>query len=163
MKKLLAIVLAILSAFSMTAVAYAGNTTTISTTVPDATYTLNIPADQTIEFGDTSHNIGDVSITNSSGFAEGKNLAVTIIYDSFSSADTTTVIPYKINRYTGQGYAGVHVASGSQLTFKGYATGAVSTSPETLIMLIESANWGKALGGHYSTTITFTAEVVVED
>ena len=44
MKKLIAIVLAALTVLSFSTVAFAADTTTLTTTVPDATYTLNIPA-----------------------------------------------------------------------------------------------------------------------
>ena len=82
MKKFIAIVLAVLTVLSFSTVAFAeGNTTTLTTTVPDATYTLNIPADQQITFGATSTDIGTVTVTNSSGFAAGKDLHVTITYD----------------------------------------------------------------------------------
>ena len=74
MKKLLAVVLAMLTVFSFGTVAFAANTTTLTTTVPDAEYTLNIPADQEIPFGATSTDIGNVTVTNASGFAVGKNL-----------------------------------------------------------------------------------------
>ena len=54
MKKLFAILLVAALLIPMATVAFAANTTTLTTTVPAATYTLNIPADQKIEFGTTS-------------------------------------------------------------------------------------------------------------
>jgi len=180
MKKLLAIVLAVLSAFSMTAVAYAENTTTLTTTVPDATYTLNIPADQQISFGATKTNIGTVKVTNSDGFAEGKNLKVTITYDAFTSENVSTTIPFDLScSYNTNGTYIDKLPSGDYITFNGQADGTVESlhhfpsessggsatisSAEVYLVNIKSADWGKALGGDYSATITFTAEVVVED
>ena len=52
MKKLTTLVLALALAASLAVPAFAANTTTLTTTVPAATYTLNIPADQEIPFGE---------------------------------------------------------------------------------------------------------------
>ena len=64
MKKICAILLAVALLASMTIVAFAANTTTLTTTVPSATYTLNIPADQVIPFGTTKASIGNVTVTD---------------------------------------------------------------------------------------------------
>lgn len=61
MKKLTTLVLALALAASLAVPAFAANTTTLTTTVPAATYTLNIPADQEIPFGAMETNIGSVS------------------------------------------------------------------------------------------------------
>ncbi|MEI3210480.1 MAG: hypothetical protein V8S14_06180 [Lachnospiraceae bacterium] len=57
MKKLSALILALALLVSVIPAAYAANatpnTTTLTTTVPSASYVLNIPADQTITFGKT--------------------------------------------------------------------------------------------------------------
>lgn len=173
MKKLLAIVLAVLSAFSMTAVAYA-ETTTLTTTVPDATYTLSIPADQEIAFGRTSTTIGTVTVTDASGFAVGKNLQVTIAHTPFACPDVSTTIPFNVIAHYGTGYSRFDIGA-NPITFPGTSTGGLSSpyqkrasstdggTLESLSVDIASEVWGKALGGDYSATITFTAEVVVED
>ena len=58
MKKVISFVLAVMLLASMVPTVFAANatanTTTLTTTVPDAEYTLNIPADQEIKFGETS-------------------------------------------------------------------------------------------------------------
>lgn len=180
MKKFIAIALALLTVFSFSTAAFAeGNTTTLTTTVPDATYTLNIPADQEITFGKTVSNIGKVNVTNSSGFATGKNLKVTLTYDKFKSAEVSTTIPYYIEAYGGSYTSGQVVYdvterkdSGSCLIFKGLTNNlcdeyffmedsyGLEDSKKTLRARINSTDWGKALGGEYTSTITFTAEVV---
>ena len=180
MKKLIAIVLAALTVLSFSTVAFAADTTTLTTTVPDATYTLNIPADQEITFGKTVSDIGKVTVANSSGFAEGKNLQVTLTYDNFKADGVSTTIPYFIYLYGSWYNSGVspvdsgtmHVKkeSGSSLIFKGKASGECGDmdwgktefDTRTLRVEIDSTDWGKALGGEYSSTITFTAEVVSE-
>lgn len=181
MKKIFAILLAVTMLASMATVVSAESTTTLSTTVPAASYTLNIPADQTIEFGATETNIGNVTVTNSAGFAEGKNLSVTVTYDEFTSAGLSTTIPFSLEMSARSSYGTTErpLASGYSMIFKGTAAGTVkekttirvtvgnmgaqSDEPITGILLnIDSADWGKALGGEYTATITFTAEVVAE-
>ena len=179
MKKTLALVLmlASLSAFSTTV--FAENTTTLTTTVPDATYTLNIPADQEITFGATSTNIGNVTVTDSSGFAEGKDLQVTVDYEAFSCDDVSTTIPYSLALYESQYRNTKELPTGESFLFEGKYDGttyeqciiADRTSGnivypvyvEEVLVKIKSSDWGKALAGNYSTTITFTSEVVVSE
>ena len=179
MKKLIAIVLAALTVLSFSTVVFAADTTTLTTTVPDATYTLNIPADQEIPFGATSTDIGNVTVTDSSSFAVGKNLQVTMTYDVFKADGISTTIPYYINFYAkginGESYE--RITSGNSVTFYGASDGTVGQKAkfttmsnyqnidvygEMLKVRVDSTDWGKALAGEYSSTITFTAEVVSE-
>lgn len=167
MKKFIATALTMLTVFSCSAVAFAANETVLTTTVPDATYTLNIPADQEIPFGATSTDIGNVTITNSSGFAEGKNLEVTAIFDGLKCDSTSTIIPYDIFLSLGGFSSTEYLQSGKSLTFPGTENGSVEEkanintySVSALNIEIDSTDWGKALAGDYSSTITFTAEVV---
>lgn len=187
MKKLFAILLAVTMLTSVATVASAAeNTTTLTTTVPAASYTLNIPADQEIAFRTTTASIGNITITDSENFAVGKNIEVTITYDGlFTSEEVSTTIPYSIRATaTGSSSGGSYGSggttsisldkpSGSIFTFEGLANGTCSeyfnikqsgygTIKDTigLKMDIQAADWGKALAGEYTTTITFTAEVV---
>lgn len=68
MKKLSALFLALVLLVSAVPTAFAANTTpnttTLTTTVPSATYVLNIPADQEIPFGQTSMGIGNIYSVN---------------------------------------------------------------------------------------------------
>ena len=98
MRKFLAVLLAAMMVLSMATIASA-ETTTLTTTVPDATYTLNVPANQEIAFGAESTDIGTVTITDSSNFAKGKNISVTVTYGDFTCADTTTTIPMALIGY----------------------------------------------------------------
>ena len=58
--------------------------------------------------------------------------------------------------------------SGSAVTFRGLSDGTVKlhasaangNAMSNVAIQITSENWGKALAGDYSATITFTAEVV---
>lgn len=187
MKKLFALLFAVMLIVSIASTAFAANatpgTTVLTTEVPAATYVLNIPADQTIQFGKQSSKIGNVTVTNGENFAEGKNVDVTLNYEPFKSESVTTQIPYKLfaehhsevgNSVTN---ASAELASGSTLSFSGKSDGTISetASVEMLIngskssrsitdvsVRINSSDWGKALAAAYSSNIVFTAEVVVQ-
>lgn len=173
MKKLFAILLTVAMLASMATVVSAASTTTLTTTVPAASYTLNIPANQQISFGETSTDIGSLSVTNASGFATGKNLKVSITYDAFKCSETTTTIPFvPVVCVTGNTHIGYEITSGESVTFIGLDDGSVNeyvmsnSSPQmeldSVSIEMNSSDWGKALAGNYTATITFTAEVVVE-
>lgn len=182
MKKLISIALAVSLISSFSAVAFAADTTTLTTTVPDATYTLNIPADQEIPFGATSANIGTITVTDSAGFAEGKDLQVTLTYEPFKADGVSTTIPYtvfKVATEKGTNSVGnpwaeereAPVNSGEALIFRGQSGGDCDEEfafsdyydRNGLRIKTESKDWGKALAEEYSSTVTFTAEVVVSE
>lgn len=166
MKKLFAILFAVAMLASMATVASAASTTTLTTTVPAASYTLNIPADKEIEFGKTFTSLGNLTVTNATGFAEGKNLKVTITYSDFTCEDVSTTIPMKLEARYEDEYNEHAIANGDSLVF--YGTSSDRLNPphnsgnalEYLSVEVDSEDWGKALAGEYTATITFTAEVV---
>ena len=177
MKKLFAILFAVMMVASMATVASAESTTLV-TNVPAAAYTLNIPAEGTeVPFGTTEMDIGNFTVTGSSGFAKGKNLSVTVTYTPFTSSGISTEIPYTLKLLSGT--TKKELTSGSAIIFKGKADGSVnaqtmiptagnmgtySDSPVSAVLLVaNSDDWGKALAGEYTSTLTFTCEVVVEE
>lgn len=177
MKKLTTLVLALALAASLAVPAFAANTTTLTTTVPAATYTLNIPADQEIPYGAISTNIGNVTVTDSASFAEGKNLEVTVKKDSFKSDTTNTTIAFTLSLVNTSDAQSKVITDATPLLFKGQANGTVAEKTrfaysrfsqgrpsegyaDHIALNIDSESWGKALAGNYSATITFTAEVV---
>jgi len=174
MKKFIALVLAMTMVFSMAIVASAASTTTLTTTVPAATYTLNIPADQNVEFGTTKLNLGVVKVTDSENFALGKDLQVTVTYSDFTSSTTNTTIPFSLQECVSAYNTVRDLASGGYITFEGQSDGTVKqysqmycgnvvidyNDVDQLLLKMDSNDWGKALAGEYSATITFTAEVV---
>ena len=181
MKKIFAILLAVTLLASMaTVVSAAESTTTLSTTVPAASYTLNIPANQEIPFGATETDIGAITVTNASGFAVDKTLKVTINYDAFSSSTASTEIPFAIKFFgtyqtaANRSDAEQQQPSGSSFVFLGQEDGTVKKFTEVKVnssytcqftktlLLVDSEAWGKALAGEYSANITFACEVVVE-
>ena len=188
MKKLFTLALAGILVVSMTTVVSAESTTTLTTTVPAASYTLNIPANQEIPFGTTQADIGNITVTDAAGFAVGKNLDVTVSYDAFTTDGVTTTIPYTLSLYAegnnsnsgAYGSVSKALTPGTTIVFEGNASGSVQEIlkldttysqgggslkiPVTSIRFKAlSEDWGKALAGEYTSTITFTAEVVVEE
>lgn len=183
MKKLSALFLALVLLMSAVPTAFAANTTpnttTLTTTVPSATYVLNIPADQTVTFGETKTYIGNVTVTDSKNFAEGKNVDVTVEYAPFAAeaAEISTTIPYTLYQTSAASSSEAanadtfEITTGRKLTFKGRANGTVDElvnvpssnhSMKNMLVSIQSKDWGKALAGDYKSTITFTSEVVAE-
>lgn len=176
MKKLIALALAVMLLASMAVSVSAESTTTLTATVPAASYTLNIPANQEIPFGATSTDIGKISVTDGVGFASGKNLNVSISYSPFTATGVSTQIPYSIilkGKISASSDTNeIEISSGDTICFLGKTDGTVAKYPKSsfnqdyydLSVLVKalSADWGKALAGEYTSTITFTAEVVVE-
>lgn len=180
MKKALALLLAVMLVVSIAPAAFA-STTTLTTTVPGATYEFSIPADTTIEYNALDTSIGYLEVTESAGFAVGKNLQITIEYGPFTNADGSSTIPYYIyaddtskldDTATVTSHTHKQLGSKSVLTFYGMNSGSVKrlatcpTSNSTsdylgdLGVVITQEAWGKALAGEHTSTITFTAEVV---
>lgn len=184
MKKISALILALALLASALPAAFAANatpnTTTLTTTVPSASYVLNIPADQTITFGETCTYIGNVTVTDSKNFAEGKNVAVLVEYPPFAAEaeEISTTIPYTLYQTSAASSSEASKAdifaftTGRKLNFKGRADGTVdelavvggsNSSMKNMYVSIKSKDWGKALAGDYKSTITFTSEIVVAE
>ena len=186
MKKAIALLLAVMLVVSMAPAAFA-STTTLTTNVPDATYTFEIPANTPIDYNALDTSIGYVHVTESAGFAVGKNLQITIEYGPFvNTANSESTIPYRlyadntdiltdnkrVTDHDGGSWSRL-LKSGDSIIIKGTNEGTVrrwadnaNTSAGNYIgdlgVLINSSDWGKALGGDYTSTITFTAKVVQE-
>ena len=180
MKRTICLLLVLLMSLSMVVTVLADGTTTLTTTVPAATYTLSIPDDQVIKFGAESTSIAAPSVTDSSGFSVGKNLDVTVTYGSFTSETVGTKIPFTLRKSGNiNGVpANESTSSGDVLTYKGDSSGKVAQNATFQVYFnamnntvdvtglkieINSTAWGKALAGDYSATITFTSEVVVDN
>ena len=179
MKKAIALLLAVMLVVSMAPAAFA-STTTLTTNVPDATYTFEIPANTPIDYNALDTSIGYVHVTESAGFAVGKNLQITIEYGPFvNTANSESTIPYVLyaddtdiltdnKRVTYHGSK--LLKSGYSIIFEGTNEGTVRRLADNangkfigdLGVCINSSDWGKALGGDYTSTITFTAKVVQE-
>lgn len=178
MKKInvILMVLAIVMLFPITV--YGSGSTILSTNVPEQTYTLNIPANQSVVYGETLSRIGNVTVTDSTGFSAGQNVSVVVDYSSkFTSITTDTTIPYRLSLYKEQEEADTLTKGlnpGDSLIFERMPDGTVRqyaripagpkyayvSEPGGLRLEIDSNDWGKASGGEYSTTLTFTSKIV---
>ena len=176
MKKMIAILLSAVLMISCSTVALA-ETTTVTTTVPPATYTLNVPESYDVPYGQYETAIGTISVTDSDGFATGKNLEVYVEHEDFTCTDTNTTIPYEIFVCAGidDFSPSTTISDTIPMTFKGQDDGSVSeftkhpdykvsTDPlKAIAVRVSQKDWKKALAGTYTSTITYRAEVVVAE
>lgn len=167
MRKIIALLMVIAMMIPLATVASA-STTTLTTTVPAAEYTLVIPRDTTVEFGASFTQLEPmVTVNNAKGFANGKDLSVTVIYDAFKCEGVSTTIPFKLtpNSDTNKAWE-----SGTSIIFEGKSDGTVSTTATWgtlglpyIGVKVLSDDWGKALAGTYTAVLTFSSEVVVDE
>lgn len=187
MRKITAFVLAMVLALSMCVCAYA-DTTTLTTTVPSAQYTMTIPADVEIPYNTTNTMIGDLDVEAVEGFAVGKNVQVTVSHDVFTAEGVSTSIPFALNATIRAGGGGSNsntpaIEENEPLVFGAIENGTLhpldvngntsiyspanysSYSHQSFMIhfTANSADWAKALGGYYTAHITFTAQVVAAE
>ena len=177
MKKILALALATITALSCSMVAFASTTssTTLTTTVPAATYTLNIPANMEIAYKAIQTPIGSVSVSDAGNFGLGKNLKVTLTLNPFECDNVETVIPYHMLFESEGGLGGIVINPpyNDSITFKGLQGGGLQEYCQVeveesyydlnrTVVCIELEDWEKALAGNYTSELVFTAEVVTE-
>ena len=170
MKKLLALLIAFLLVLPLATVASA-ETMTMTLTVPEADYTLVIPRDQEIPFRSKGEVLGSVRVKDVSGFAEGKNLRVTVSAAPFTSATTDTVLTYTLSgqqAITG----GKEFALGTNfdIVFEGQSDGSLGFSKvmtgsglegfDCLEIDFNEDDWDDLKPGDYTATITFNAQIV---
>ena len=180
MRKTIALILAVCTLLSFAVVASAdtvtSGTTTLTTKVPAASYTMKVPANQTIKYGVSFSEIGIVTIEKSEGFSAKKNVEVTVSTTEFTSESVDTTIPYEIltawgisggTKWNFDGEAVLRFEGQQDGTVKSNATSIVSgvtnNSSDTLdhmAIMIASDAWANALAGDYTSTITFTSKVV---
>ena len=180
MRKMIALILAVCTLLSFAVAASADSftsTTTLTTKVPAASYTMKIPADQTIKYGATFSEIGIVTIEESSGFSAMKNIEVTVSTTEFTSESVDTTIPYEIMTAWGtSGGTKWNFDREAVLRFEGQQDGTVKSNATSIDIsgvtknpddqlthmgiMISSGAWANALAGDYTSTITFTSKVV---
>ena len=177
MRKTIALILAVCTLLSFAVAASAdtvtSGTTTLTTKVPAASYTMKIPANQTIKYGAMVTEIGNVTIEDSEGFSVKKNVEVTVGYTEFTSKGVDTTIPYRITAVFGMGYT---IETEAVLRFEGQQDGTVKSKAtsidisgvtnnphgtlDRMVITFTSDAWDNALAGDYTSTITFTSKVV---
>ena len=174
MRKTIALILAVCILLSFAVVASAdtvtSGTTTLTIKIPAASYTMKVPADQTIKYGAMHTEIGIVTIENSEGFSANKNVDVTVGHTDFTSEGVNTTIPYEILYVWTSGEKWPF--EGAVLRFEGQQDGTVKSNATSIgikhpsgtmtqmAIKIASGAWANALAGDYTSTITFTSKVV---
>lgn len=132
MKKINAILMVLVIVMLFPMAVYGSGSTILSTNVPEQAYTLNIPANQSVAYGETLHVIGNVTITDSAGFSGGQNVSVAVGFTpEFTSITTNTTIPYNLSLYKEQEEADTltkGLSPGDSLIFEGQTDALLSNT-----------------------------------
>jgi hypothetical protein len=170
MKKIAALLLALvmLTGLTVTALADKTGTTKLTVVVPEADYTIHVPADTTLTYGNTSgQSIGDVYVTDVTGY----NLVyVEISYtDLINTNDSSDIIPLTLNsgikgtyiynmvNHDGSSlpdgvYIGAEIAAVSSLDMTGYDENGYAK----VEVLATVSDWsGATSGATYQAVVTF--------
>lgn len=167
MKRITFVVLALALVFSM-AISASAESTTLTIQVPEPSYTLNVPASQSIDYLASEASIGGVTVTNTSGFASRHVLSVGITYDGcFTCPNNASPIFYSLKckgigsdtRYDFSSGSCVNFTTNSDGTLNSRPTLPDGTPADEFIVVIDTSCWDSALGGTYTTTITYTASI----
>ena len=146
MKKLFALILAVVMIATMSVTAFAANTTGGFTTITidiAPTYTVTIPANTTVAFNATETDFGAIEVT-ASQIHPDKCIKVALATDKElnNAIDNTKVIPYAIKD-----------SEGAAFTSATYLTEGDKTE---LSIHITANDWNAAYAGDYTDTVTFT-------
>ena len=161
MKKILSLLLALtlLCSLSVTAFADTSGDQTVTLTVPEApspTWTLNIPADTTVEYRAASTALATPTITNVSDL-DGLIYVYIGYTGNFSSGSNT--IPFTLMGH-GQTILKGDESSRSVMGIYRNESGYENYYPEGAMTLdITEDAWNAAAPGTYSTVITYTSEI----
>ena len=139
--------------------------------IPTPTYTLNIPADQTVAYKAESHQLGCPTVSGTSGFTAGKNIKLTVSWTEFTSESVSTTIPFtmKLISTSDKSYnftsGTVYFIGNEDGTAAEYPVGISSSTgnqiPAAYFTLnFMAADWNKAMTGEYKASITFSTEIV---
>ncbi len=156
MQKICALLLAITLTLGTTAVALAEGdktgTTTLTATVPEHSYTINIPADMTLEFGNDDYQvIGDVYVSNLVNIAENADRMIGCGVTATDLKKGEKSIPVAYYYKEGSSWTTLRVdGSINTLNFD-----PSSLKKYTISAKIKKSDWGTAEPGAYTATITF--------
>ena len=158
MKKLIALMLCLVLALSMSVTAFAEGeqtgTTTISAEVPEASYTIHIPADTTLEYGNTS----EQTIGGSLYVSDVTNVNTRIICNATGSAlkNGSNYIPIVyLSKNNQQSTWNTYTVSGESENLFG-----IELYPDlrTIEFKVRVDNW-TAAPGTYTATMTFNFSI----
>lgn len=165
MKKILSLVLVVVMLMSMTVTAFAAEgeqsgTSTVTAVVPEPVpeYTIHIPADVTLEYGNGERQlVGEVSVTDAQNVpykkfiivdmeatplksTEGNVIPAVFEFGSNSTGEYLNIDMYRPSLYSSRG------EDSSYSTVKLYAT-------------VTEADWKAAKPGTYTSTITYNFRI----
>ena len=161
MKKLIAMLLALALTIGIAATALATGektgTTTLTATVPDADYTISIPADVTLEYGNTEYQtIGNVAVSN---LVRVSKVNCEIIYTSLINGTKFIPVTYLIEKDDTTGSFSVTDADTSGTKWSNVHTFEENTV-FSLKCKVAQAAWTSADPGTYTATLTFNFTIV---
>ena len=167
MRRTIYLLLALTLVFSL-AISVSAESTTLTIEVPEPSYTLNVPASQSIAYLASEASIGGITVTNTSGFASRHVLSVGVTYDGcFACPNNAVPIFYSLKckglgsdtRYDFSSGSCVNFTTNSDGTLNSRPTLPDGTPADEFIVVIDTSCWDAALGGTYTTTITYTANI----
>ena len=152
MKKLIALMLCLVLALSMSVTAFAAGeqtgTTTLTAEVPEPSYTIHIPADTTLEYKNTElQTIGDVFVSDYDTVLN--TIYCRITAQDLTSGSNTIPVVYKVS--------GSEMGS-SHTYYVLEKLGDGTFAPYTLDLSAEISQeaWAAAAPGTYTATLTFS-------
>lgn len=164
MKKIVALLLALVMLTGLTVTALAAiedksGTTKLTVVVPEADYTIHVPADVTLEFGNTTkQNIGAAYVTDVTGISNPNYLECYLNTSTLASGSNT--IPYTV--YYERGTYSQSFDGGTSFGFDVYGIdgdgnfGDIYPENANFSVQIAKADWTAAVPGTYTSTWTFT-------
>ena len=159
MKKILSLVLVVVMLMSMTVTAFAAGeqsgTSTVTAVVPDPEYTIHIPADMTLEYGNGARQlVGEVFVTNVQNLPDEKSIFADMDATPLKSTEGN-VIPavFEYRRdFDEEGYFNIDAYNPAVCSQWG------EDSDYTTVYLyatVTAADWEAAKPGTYTSTITY--------
>ena len=155
MKKILSLVLVIVMMMSMTVTAFAAGeqsgTSTVTAVVPEPEYTIHIPADMTLEYGNGARQlVGEIFVTNVQNVPDGDLIWVNMKGTPLKSTEGNEIpVVFEWRRDYDEEYKNpdkssptLYSMSREYLTAYLYAT-------------VTEADWKAAKPGTYTSTITY--------
>lgn len=158
MKKILSLVLVIVMMMSMTVTAFAAGeqsgTTTLTVEVPEPVpeYTIHIPADMTLVYGNTDYQeIGKVYASDVKNLAEGSIVRYRATWTNLVKGEDT--IPLEV-RFTDDDTGNYYTILNSG---KGFAAcdDTANHNPREFKFAARVSDWGNPVPGTYTATITW--------
>ncbi len=177
MKKLCAFLLVVLMLVmlfpTMTATS---NVTLVTTTVPDSSYRLQIPATVSAAYGYNHTSFDSPRVSQATGFSETKNLEITMTWDNFVHTTSGSTLAYTVDAWSDSQNDFVELGQNYVFKYEGQSDGSLSESAvfaeestdsnkvyfNQLGIGVTPEGWRNAEPGDYIGKITFVAAVAEE-